>query len=127
MSKQSVGDEEVDLGTSVSGDYWFFAPTGVVVLGPVPNGNPEFTVIAGVGIGIGYIIAQGDMFLTEGGSNEYLVVDEKGVGIAANLLLEAHYWNLMTRLSFGATVLGDDYATYEIHNLVWEFGYKVSF
>lgn len=127
MTKQDVDGEEKILGTSVSGYSWFVAPMGFVLFGPPPEGDAQLSFIGGLWVGLGYIKAHGDMILTEDGSNEYLVVDQEGFGIAAGVLAELHYWNLMSRLKFGGSVLGDDRAAYDAFQISLDIGYKIQF
>lgn len=127
MTKQNVGTEEMDLGTEVYGYTWYISPMGLLLFGAVPEGNPEFSLITGISVGLGYIQATGDMLLTEDGSNEYIEIEESGFGINASILLEVHYWNLMSRLQFGGSVLGSDRATYDAFEMVWDFGYTLRF
>ncbi|MGA1871054.1 MAG: hypothetical protein ACMUJM_21175 [bacterium] len=106
MSKQNVGDEEKNLGTSVKGHFWYVTPIGFYLFGPVPSNKKEISLLAGIGIGAGYIDAKGDMILTEYGSNELHKVNHRGFDLAVSILLEAHYGKWMTRIYGGGPFQG---------------------
>lgn len=127
MSKQNVGDEETDLGTSVAGRFWYVMPVGFYVFGPLPGNKKELSVLAGAGIGIGYLDAKGDMLLTEDGSNELHQVDTNGVDIAVSVLIEAHYNKWVSRIYGGGPLLDVGESTYSLFDFVWDFGYTHSF
>lgn len=127
MTKQRTGSRELDLGTEVEGHYWYLRPIGYILSGPIPEGKPEFSWIGGLGLGLGYIQVEGDIILTEDGSDEHVSIDQRGFGISANLILEAYYWNLVSRLNFGGTVLGDDGAAHDIFEISWDLGYVFRF
>lgn len=127
MKKQNVGYDERDLGTSVDGNYWYVAPVGFYLFGPVPKNKNELSVIAGVGVGVGYLSAKGDMLLTEDGSNELLQVDVKGTDLAVSVLLEARYGAWMTRIYGGGPSLDKGESSYSIFAFSWDFGYVFTF
>lgn len=127
MSKQNVGDEEKDLGTSVHGRFVYVAPVLVYLFGPPPKGRDEWSFITGVGVGAGYISARGDMILTEDGSNEHIDVNVDGVDFAGGLLLEAHYGNWVSRIYGGGPFIDVGANTFSVFEFSWDFGYVYTF
>lgn len=128
MSKQNVDDEEKNLGTSVKGHSGYITPIGFFLLGPLPRNNKnKLSLLTGVGIGLGYLSAKGNMLLTEDGSNELFEVDENGFDLAVSLLLEAHYGHWMSRIYGAGPLLDSGESTYSVFDFTWDFGYTYVF
>lgn len=127
MSRQNVGNREKKLGTSVDGRFWYISPIGFYLFGPAPENKNELSLITGIGVGIGYLDADGDMILTEDGSNDLHKVDANGVDLAINLLIEAHYGKWMTRIYGGGPFLDKGGSTYSIFDFAWDIGYTYTF
>ena len=127
MSKQNVGNDEIDLGTSVDGNYWYITPIGFYLFGPVPKNKDELSVITGIGLGPGYVSARGNMILTEDGSNELLKVDTQGVDLAVSILIEARYGKWVSRIYGGGPFLTSNSSTYSAFDFTWDFGYIFTF
>jgi len=127
MSRQNTGNKEKDLGTSVNGNFWYMTPVGFYLFGPVPDNKNELSIIAGAGLGIGYMSAKGEMILTEDGSNELHKVDIKGFDLAVNILLEARYGKWVSRIYGGGPYLDTGASTYSVFDFSWDFGYTHTF
>jgi len=78
-------------------------------------------------VGVGYLIAQGEMILTEDGSNERLPIDVNGVDIAVTLLLEGRYRHWVTRMHGGGPYLDRGGHTYSLFGFSWDLGYRFAF
>ncbi len=131
MTLQNVetadGIEERDLGTQVKGDYWYITPVVFGLYGPLPQGQPEWSHIIGLGVGIGYLNAKGSMQITGDGTNRLLTVDESGFDIAVTLLYEVHYKNWMLRVFDGGPALTRGLFSYSINEFSMDLGYVVRF
>ena len=131
MTLQNVetanGIEELDLGTQVNGDYWYITPIIFGLYGPLPQGQPEWSHIIGLGVGVGYMNAKGTMQITGDGSNRLLKVDESGFNIAVSILYEVHYKNWMLRIFDGGPSLTRGLFSYSINEFSMDFGYVVRF
>jgi len=128
MSKQNTDGIEKNLGTSVKGRFWYITPMAIYIFGPTPKGEQELSLLTGLGVGIGYLDAEGDMFLTEDGSNEYHKVDTSGLDIAVNVMMEAHYGKWISRIHGGGPILDDARGnSYAIFNFAWDIGYNFTF
>ncbi len=131
MTLQNVetanGIEELDLGTQVNGNYWYITPIIFGLYGPLPQGQPQWSHIIGLGVGVGYLNAKGTMRITGDGSNRLLKVDKSGFDIAVSLLYEVHYKNWMLRIFNGGPSLTRGLFSYSINETSMDFGYIVRF
>ena len=127
LSKQNVGEEELDLGTSVSGTYWYITPVGFYLYGPVPGEKKELSILTGIGVGIGYLKAKGSMKLTEDGSNQLHNVDKDEIDIAVSVLIEAYYGHWVSRIYGGGPYTESRQDAYNIVNFSWDVGYTFVF
>ncbi len=62
LSRQEVDLDEEDLGTSADGYFFYAMP---VLLYDFHKNRGDSSLLAGVGVGIGYLNAEGDIILTE--------------------------------------------------------------
>lgn len=127
LSKQNVGEDTLDLGTSVSGTYWYVTPIGFYLYGPVPGEKKELSILTGIGVGLGYLRAKGSMMLTEDGSNLLHNVDKDEIDIAASILIEAYYGHWVSRIYGGGPYTESRQDAYSIVNFSWDVGYTFVF
>lgn len=123
LDQQLVNDELVDLGTSVKGYYAFVTPTVFYSFtGQKPHGKYDQTVITGLGMGFGYLNANGDIVFTET-TQQRLDIDVSGAALAVSLFVDYRFGNFTTRISGrGVTYTEGDF-NYDTFGFAWSFGY----
>ena len=62
ISKQEVDLDDVDLDTSADGYFFYAMPVGLY---DFHKQNADSSLLVGIGVGIGYLNAEGDIILTE--------------------------------------------------------------
>lgn len=123
LDQQLVNDELVDLGTSVKGYYAFVTPTVFYSFsGQRPHGKYDQTVIAGLGIGLGYLNASGDIIFTET-TQQRVDIDVSGAALAVTLFLDYRFGNYVTRITGGLTSHSKGAYDYDAFGFTWGFGY----
>jgi hypothetical protein len=123
LSQQTVNDELVDLGTSVKGHDLFVTPTVFYsFFGQNPSVKYDHTLIAGLGVGIGYLKATGDIIFTES-TQERHEIDVSGAGMAISIFMDYRIGNFSTRISGGGTSYTQDNFDYDAFAFSWDFGY----
>jgi len=123
LSQQTVNDELVDLGTSVKGYDVFVTPTVFYsFFGQNPSIKYDHTLITGLGIGIGYLKATGDIIFTES-TQERHEIDVSGPGLAVSIFMDYRIGNFSTRISGGGTSYTQDNLEYDAFAFSWDFGY----
>jgi len=123
LDQQLVNDELVDLGTSVKGYYAFATPTVFYSFtGQKPHGKYDQTLIAGLGIGLGYVNASGDIIFTET-TQQRLDIDVSGAALAISLFVDYRFGNFVTRISGSGTTYTKGAFDYDAFGFMWSFGY----
>jgi len=123
LNQQLVNDELVDLGTSVKGYYAFVTPTVFYSFsGQRPHGKYDQTVITGLGIGLGYLNASGDIIFTET-TQQRVDIDVSGAALAVSLFVDYRVGNFQTRISGGLTSHTKGAYDYDAFGFSWSFGY----
>jgi hypothetical protein len=123
LNQQLVNDELVDLGTSVKGYYAFVTPT--LFYSFFGQGSPDKhdqTLITGLGAGLGYIKATGDIIFTET-TQELHTIDVNGAALAVSLFVDYRIGNFVTRISGGLTSYTKDKHDYDAIGFTWDFAY----
>jgi len=101
MHKQNVAGKEKNIGSFVNGSFLYATPIVFYLVGAVPKGEKELSLILGLGVGLGYMNAKGNLILTEDGSNKNHKVNETNINLSSGALFEVHYGNFVTRLYMG--------------------------
>ncbi len=123
LNQQLVNDELVDLGTSVKGYYAFVTPTLFYSFtGQKPHGKYDQTAIAGLGIGLGYLNAGGDIVFTES-TQQRVDLDVSGMALAVSLFVDYRFGSFVTRISGGLTSHTEDVYDYDAFGFSFSFGY----
>ena len=123
LNQQLVNDELVDLGTSVKGYYAFVTPTVFYSFsGQRPHGKYDQTVITGLGVGLGYLKADGDIIFTET-TQQRADIDISGAALAISLFLDYRFGSYVTRISGGYTSHAEGAYEYDAFGFSWSFGY----
>ena len=123
LNQQLVNDELVDLGTSVKGYYAFVTPTVFYSFsGQRPHGKYDQTLIAGLGVGLGYLKADGDIIFTES-TQQRTDIDISGAALAISLFLDYRFGSYVTRISGGLTSHDLGAYEYDAFGFSWSFGY----
>lgn len=123
LDRQLVNDELVDLGTSIKGYHAFITPTVFYSFtGQKPQGKYDQTLIAGLGVGLGYLKADGDIVFTET-TQQKLDIDVSGAALAVSLFLDYRFGNFTTRLSGGGVSHTEGDFEYDTFGFAWSFGY----
>ncbi len=129
VNKQAVGkySEEVDMGTSVSGKYFYLVPVIFYNWGDayIEDGNGvSFKV--GLGPGIGYLQARGNIVLTET-TNETETVNFSEFGGAIVTLLDFRAGNFLMRYRIGGPSPSTGNRVYTVYEESFEIGYSFTF
>lgn len=123
LSQQTVNEELVDLGTSVKGYDLFVTPTVFYsFFGQNASVKYDHTLITGLGVGIGYLKATGDIIFTES-TRERHEIDVSGPGLAVSIFIDYRIGNFSTRISGGGTTYTQDNLEYDAFAFSWDFGY----
>lgn len=123
LSKQLINDELIDLGTSVKGFYAFVTPTVFYsFLGQNTSDKYDQSLIAGMGLGLGYLKATGDIIFTET-TQERHEIDVNGLALAVSAFVDYRIGNFTTRMSAGLTSHTKDNLDYDAFGFSWDFGY----
>ena len=123
LNQQVVNDELVDLGTSVDGYYVFVTPTIFYSFDEkYLNKNNRQKLIAGLGIGLGYLKADGDIIFTET-TQELLAIDISGAALAISMFIDYRFGNFVTRISGGLTSHSKNHYDYDAFGFEWDFSY----
>lgn len=125
MNRQVVegGTAEDNQGTSVDGFSAYFAPVLFYNIGNKLELKNRHSFIIGVGLGIGYLDASGDVIFTET-TKETFNVDIDKVDIAIAVLLEYQYGPWFVRIQdVGPSIREGDY-DYELLDQSFTIGYS---
>lgn len=123
LNNQSIGDEDVDLGTSVDGYSAFVTPTLIVSLtGQQPYGKHNQSLVIGTGFGLGYLRASGDIILTET-TLEKKSIDVSGAALALSIFTDYRISNYITRASIGMTSVPRSDFEYRYTGFTLSIGY----
>jgi hypothetical protein len=123
LNKQIVNDNLVDLETSVKGYYAFVTPTLFYsFFDRNPHDKYDQTLITGLGVGLGYLKATGDIIFTET-TQERHEIDVNGAALAVSLFIDYRIGNFVTRISGGLTSHTKDDFDYDAFGFKWDFAY----
>ena len=90
--------------------------------GQRPHGKHDQTVITGLGVGLGYLNAGGDIVFTES-TQQRVEIDVSGAAIAVSLFLDYSFGHFVTRISGGLTSHTQGAYDYDAFGFSWSFGY----
>jgi len=123
LDQQLVDDQLVDLGTSVDGYYVFVTPALFYSFGQSLSAElNRNTLIAGLGVGLGYLNASGDIRFTET-TGELHAFDVSGLALAISLFVDFRRGEFASRLSGGLTTYSKGDFDYDSFGFEWEFSY----
>ncbi|RDH86072.1 MAG: hypothetical protein DIZ80_00970 [endosymbiont of Galathealinum brachiosum] len=122
LKQQLIDNELSDLGTSVKGYYTFVTPTLFYSFNGVSSYNNNQMLIAGLGVGFGYLNASGEVIFTET-TQELHNIDINGTALAISLFLDYRTGDFVTRISGGLTSHTKDNYDYDAFGFTWSFGY----
>lgn len=123
LKKQLVNDRLVNLNTSVDGYYAFATPT---LFYSFSNNNAETVspqkIIAGLGIGLGYLKASGNIIFTET-TQQLHDIDISGLALAISMFIDYQQDNFVSRISAGMTSHSKNNLDYDAFGFEWDFAY----
>ena len=126
LNRQILGDDPdnlVDLGTSVKGYYAFITPTVFYsFFGQEAHNEKNHALIAGLGAGLGYLKADGDIIFTES-TRERVDIDISDASLAVSVFVDYRMGNIMTRVSGGLVTVSHGEFDYDAFGFKWELGY----
>ena len=127
LNQQLIDIELVDLGTSVKGYYAFVTPILFYSFsGRDTSRKHGKTIIVGLGAGIGYLSATGDIIFTET-TQQRIDFDVSGRAEAVLLYFDYRKGNFVTRLNTGLTGLTEGNFDYDASSFSLSFGYNFDF
>ena len=119
-------DEFVDLGTRMSGRFYYFVPTVFYEWGSFESG---IYARAGAGLGAGIARFNGDIILTSTASDEIISLQQSRTRItpATSFMLEANWYHWGVTLQFaGPNYQTDDYDI-TVEDASISLGYRLVF
>jgi len=124
LHRQLINDQLIDLGTSMTGFDVYIAPTLFYTFNSpdLLEGEHE-RINIGLGAGLGYLKASGDIILTESGGQR-LAVDITNAGLAIVLFVEYQSEHFSSRIAGGGTSHTSKGLEYEAFGFEWSFGYS---
>ena len=123
LNQQFVNNRLVDLGTSVKGYYAFVTPTLFYSFAEsFTDKDTDLSLITGLGLGIGYLKATGDIIFTET-TQQRLEIDVNGLALAISLFVDYRFENFMTRLSGELISHSKGNNDYDAFGFTWDFSY----
>ena len=123
MNVQNSGDLEVDLGTSAKGSYLYFSPVAFYNFGDSIKLKKKDSFMFGIGAGIGYLQADGNIVLTET-TNQLVNFDVNGVDLSVFVVMEYLHDEWFFRAQGGGPSLTDAGFDYEIFDFSLVVGYS---
>ena len=129
VNKQAVGEylNEIDMGTSVTGKYLYVVPVLFYNWGDayIKNGR-GLSLKLGLGPGLGYLQAKGNIVLTET-TNETEDVNFSAFGGAIAIVLDFRANNFLMRVSSNGPSPSHGNRVYSVHEEIFEIGYTFTF
>ena len=123
LNQQRVNNQLVDLGTSVKGYYAFITPTIIYSFSDMQlSSKNNYSLLGGLGIGLGYLDASGDIILTET-TQQSLDFDINGTALAITLFVDYRIANYVTRISAGLTSYSEGDLEYDSFGFAMDFGF----
>ena len=127
LNKQIVNDSLVDLGTSVNGWHVFVTPAIFYNIGDrAVSGDKGRSLKLGIGVGIGYVDARGDIIFTET-TQERHTFNINGLGLGISILADMRWRNLMVRASAGGASVDQGELAYDSLRVAIDVGYVFEF
>ncbi len=127
LNQQLIDTELVDLGTSVKGYFAFVTPTLFYSFSGRDTGSEHGkTIIVGLGAGVGYLNATGDIIFTET-TQQRVEFNISGIAEAVSLYVDYRRGNFVTRLNTGLTGLTEGDLDYDAFSFSLSFGYTFDF
>jgi hypothetical protein len=120
--KQLVGEskESLDLGTSASGYMMYLTP--VIFLGSRGDeASTRFRI--GMGAGVGYVNASGDIVYTETDELERHDIDISNASYTFGILMEGMQHNVLIRVSAQIGMFNEGGLSYETPDISVDIGY----
>jgi len=124
LDRQRLGDGRTrDLGTRIRGHYAYLTPM-LAMSHALPS---PWRLHYGLGAGIGYLRAYGDMIFTEDGSGTRRTVDIGGVGLSVALFVQIGYRQWQGRAQVLSPFLNRDGGAYSMNLNSLDLGYRFTF
>lgn len=127
--RQVVGADlkEVDMGTSVEGEYLYITPVVFYNWGdPYVTAEHGVAFKFGIGVGLGYLQARGNIVLTES-TNQVEPVNVDKYGGAVSVILDLHIQNIVMRIVTGGPSPSSGNRVYTLQEQYFALGYNFSF
>ena len=118
------GTVEQDLGTFVDGTSIYISPVLFYNIGDNVNNKKKHSLIIGMGVGIGYIDASGEIEFTET-TSELFDIDIAKVDISFVALIEYHFDNWFIRFNQSGPSIREGNYDYDIVDETITFGYSI--
>lgn len=116
------------MGTSVNGSYFFAAPVFFYNFSDRTTRNGKGHAFKfGVGVGLGYLRANGNIILTEDHSQRLLNINVDEFAHSINVLMDYQYGNFIIRARGGGPRVDDGPIEYSIFEFAMDMRYIVTF
>jgi len=115
-----------DLGTQVKGEYFYLTPVLFYNWGSrsvIRNFSTKF----GIGLGVGYLKADGDIVFTRNNQNTYHTIKLNDWGDSVSVLLDIRYNNWLFRTIANGPIVTRDKLDYDVFDFSSEIGYSFYF
>jgi hypothetical protein len=126
FDRQEIGDNLEDLRTSVNGSYFYLTPVLFYDFGN-RRSQRDFTIKLGIGYGLGYLKASGDIIFTRDNQNTSYSYNINEWGEAFSMMLDSRYKQWIFRIiASGPEITKGDFE-YNIFDISIDVGYAFHF
>lgn len=123
LDRQLVGQQEIDLDTSVEGYSVYVIPTLLVSPSGRETGRPDSdSLVIGAGLGLGYMSASGDVVFTET-TGERKAIDISGPALAMSVFTDYRIGRFIYQFSIDITSVFADGSEYSYTGFSLKAGY----
>ena len=124
MELQNTTTGEENLGSSASGNYVYFTPVVFYNIGDNIKLKKKDAFLVGMGIGLGYLQASGDIYFTET-TNELFDIDVNGFDVSITILMEYQHNDWFVRVQDSGPDISSGNYEYTISDFSLLVGYSI--
>ena len=133
VNKQKLNKGVEDIGTSLSGEYFYVLPIFFYQFGDRTNENKRnYSLSIGVGWGVSYTSMRGEIRLTEERKNQSLenrpleIIDTQQISYAAGYFFRLEVGKYFLLATTYTPQMSRGEYVYRVNNVVWAIGRRVS-
>lgn len=124
MKTQEIGNEDINLGTSAEGYFFYATPILFYNFGDkaIVDGKGH-TLKVGIDFGVGYLKASGDIILTGSPSQRKITFDEEKLTLAYGLMLDYR----INRWAFNLKFVGPEISANQHDYILFDFSLSMAY